>query len=418
VTESSKPIDEQVVSQGTSSKDAPSVAASSVNGSGGVSGGEMTAAELAETKEYGHRSLLCDLFGQGLDLVFIAVMVFVVAVPGGWLTTKIEAITEVATLRLLILAGVLVLANMVVSFPLAFYSGFILEHRYGLSRQSFFAWLWSHTKWKLLEIGFSAVMIPGLYWIIWLTGSWWWIVGAVAFFLFSAVLGQLFPKVIMPMFHKVEPLDSEESHSADLLARMKRLAEGTGLSIEGVYRLGMSEETVKANAMLAGLGRTRRVVLGDNLIDGFSPDEVEVIIAHEVGHHVFRHIKKIIVGTFFASLAAFWLCDQLVGRWLATTDASWNSEQGFPYYTLPMMMLILSVAGLLMGPVHCAISRRFERQCDRYALERTGLRDAYRSAFLKLAKLNKGDPDPHPLEVLLLHDHPPISERIAAADQL
>ena len=110
------------------------------------------------------------------------------------------------------------------------------------------------------------------------------------FFVVSVVFGQLMPVVILPLFYKIERLEN-----AELAERMKRLAEGTGLSIQGVYRLGLSDETAKANAMLTGLGRTRRVLMGDTLLDKFTPDEIEVIFAHEIGHHVFRHIRKMIV---------------------------------------------------------------------------------------------------------------------------
>lgn len=381
-----------------------------------ASGTGMTPEQLAEAKEYGRLGLICDLMGRGLDLVYLAAMAFFIAVPGGWLINRIDALTDVETIRLIVLLCILVLGNMALSFPLAFYTGHVLEHRYQLSRQSFAGWLWRYAKWRLLEIALMGALIPGLYWIIWLTGSWWWLVGAVAYFFVSVVLGRLFPNVIMPLFHKFEKLEPTDPKNTDLMNRMKRLAAGTGLSIEGVYRMEMSEETAKGNAMLAGLGQTRRVILGDNLLDEFSPEEIEVIMAHEIGHHVYRHITKIIFGVLFVSLAGFWICDALLLGWLRSLDVPLATAQGFPYYTLPMFLLIMTMFGLLIGPVHCAVSRRFERQCDRYALDQTGLHDAYRSAFRKLSILNKDDPDPHSLEVFMFHDHPPINERIAAAD--
>ena len=140
-------------------------------------------------------------------------------------------------------------------------------------------------------MAFSLALVLGLYWLIWTTGGWWWLAAAAAFFVVSIVLGQLAPVLILPLFYRIEKLDAPE-----LTDRIARLAEGTGLSIEGVYRMDLSDETVKANAMLAGLGRTRRVLLGDTLLNGFSPDEIEVIFAHEIGHHVFRHIRKMIRG--------------------------------------------------------------------------------------------------------------------------
>jgi STE24 endopeptidase len=188
------------------------------------------------------------------------------------------------------------------------------------------------------------------------------------------------------------------------------------LTIAGIYRMQISRETVKANAMLAGLGRTRRVILGDTLLDGFAPEEIEVVLAHEVGHHVHRHILLLLIGTGAFSLVAFWVCDLVLRQYVSGIDGEVQYAP-LSLAALPLMMLIISVLSALSGPLRCAMSRRFERQCDRYALRQTGLSDAFRSAFRKLAALNKADPDPHPLEVFLFHDHPTISQRLALATE-
>ena len=198
---------------------------------------------------------------------------------------------------------------------------------------------------------------------------------------------------------------------------MARLAEGTGLSIEGVYRLDLSDETVKANAMLAGLGRTRRVLLGDTLLAGFLPEEIEVILAHEIGHHVFRHIRSMILLGLVYSMAGFWLCDRLLAWWAGRYGTPIDYAH-LPVEMLPLLLLIFTVFLLLLQPLQNAIGRRFERQCDRYALERTGRKDAYLSAFRKLARLNKDDLSPHWLDVFLFHSHPSVTERLAMAEQV
>jgi STE24 endopeptidase len=176
--------------------------------------------------------------------------------------------------------------------------------------------------------------------------------------------------------------------------------------------MDLSAETSKANAMLAGMGRTRRVLMGDTVLENFTPEEIEVIFAHEIGHHVYRHIHKMILAGVVFSAAGFWLCDQVLVR-----SDGWTDHQAMPIVLLPLLMLALNVFSLLLEPVQNVISRRYERQCDRYALVRTGDREAYRGAFRKLARLNKDDPAPHWLEVALFHSHPPIAERLAMADQ-
>ena len=180
--------------------------------------------------------------------------------------------------------------------------------------------------------------------------------------------------------------------------------------------MGLSAETVKGNAQLAGLGKSRRILMGDTLLDNYSPEEIEVIFAHEIGHHVYRHIHKLIATSLAVSAAGFWVVDRLLLAWVQHGGGP-SSQAELPVYALPMLELILAVFMTVTGPVLNILQRRYERQCDRYALDRTGNREAYLSAFRKLARQNKDDPDPHPVEVFLFHSHPPIGQRLAMADE-
>ena len=316
------------------------------------------------------------------------------------------------SLRLAALLLVIMAIHMAVSFPLSFYSGHVLEHRFQLSTQTFGRWLWRYAKRNLLAVAFSLRLGFGRV-LADLDHRWLVVAGGGRGVLCREhrarpTCAGVDPAAVLP----IEKLDVPE-----LTDRIARLAAGTGLSIEGVYRMDLSAETVKANAMLAGLGRTRRVLLGDTLLTGFTPDEIEVIFAHEIGHHVFRHIRKMIVAGLVYSAAGFWICDRL----LAAVDCPRRRQLDYaqlPVDTLPLLLLILTLFGLLLEPLQNAVSRRFERQCDRYALERTGRKDAYLSAFRKLARLNKDDPNPHWLDVFLFHSHPPVVERLAMAEKV
>jgi STE24 endopeptidase len=295
---------------------------------------------------------------------------------------------------------------MLVSLPLSFYGGYVVEHRFGLSNQSPRRWARNWIVSNGFGLFLGGALFAGMFWIMWNAGAAWWLIAAGAFFIVSIVLGQLAPVLFLPLFYKIERVDDE-----GLAERMQRLAAGTGLAIEGVYRMGMSADTKKANAMLAGLGRTRRVLMGDTLLEEFTPDEIDVIFAHEIGHHVHRHIPKLIAIGGLVSALGFWTVDRVLVAW---SDVPTAAEA--PTSSLPLVMFSLMAFQLLLAPLQNAISRRFERQCDRYALTRTENPAAYRTAFTKLAKLNKADPDPHPLEVFLLHSHPPIAERLALAN--
>jgi STE24 endopeptidase len=368
---------------------------------------ELSSEELAENKRYGQLELACGLADKFIDLAFLSLMAFLIAPQ---LRLPMSEWVHTGTMQLVAFFGLTMLLHVVVSFPLTCYSGHVLEHQFKLSNLSFSGWFSRYLMQLGLSVVFLTLMFVGLYWTIWIFGKWWWLVGAGAFFVVNVLAGQLLPVLILPLFYKIEKLNRP-----DLADRIRHIAEGTGLSIEGVYRMDLSVETVKANALLAGLGHTRRVLLGDTALESFTPEELEVIFAHEIGHHVHRHTSKtMLIGVLYSAIG-FWLCDRIVMTWAQAFEPL-TTYRTLPAFTLPMMMLVLWAFTMLLEPLVNAISRHFERQCDRYALQKTGLVMAYISAFRKLARLNKDDPNPHPLEVFLFHSHPPIAERLAMAE--
>jgi STE24 endopeptidase len=366
---------------------------------------DQTADERAEAKRYARVGLWCELLDRVVDVAFLAVMAFVVGPPIADALSRVEWLAT-DTLRLIVLHLAMFALHVAVSFPLSYYSGYVVERRFGLSRLSLGGWFARYLKRMGLALAFNTILFVGLFWVIWLTGPLWWIFAALAALVVTVVVGQLLPVLILPLFYKIERLTD-----AELEQRMARLADGTGLTIEGVYRMGLSAETSKANAMLAGLGRTRRVLMGDTLLSEFTPEEIEVVFAHEIGHHVFGHLQKMIAASVVYTMAGFWICDRLMAAWLG---ASYDPHR-LPIVALPFLMLALVLFQYVLEPLQNAIMRRFERQCDRYALQRTNDSAAFTSAFQKLARQNKADVDPHPLEVFWLHDHPAIGERLAMA---
>jgi STE24 endopeptidase len=372
---------------------------------------ELTLDQLAESKRYGRRELACTLLDMVIDLAYLGVMAFYGARIIDRSLCQFTVLANVAILRLVCLFLVVMALHYICSFPLSLYSGFILEHRFGLSRQSLWRWLRRYALQNLLVVGFGLAMVVGLFLIIWWAQSWWWLVAALAAFVVTILLGQLVPVLIMPLFYEIEKLDDD-----DLLRRFERLTCGTSLNIEGVYRMKLSAETAKANAMLAGLGHTRRVILGDTLLDSFSAREIEVVFAHEIGHHVYHHMTKMILLGVIYTAASFFVCDWVLVGWVTAVEGSFRYAD-CPVYALAMIMFVVTVFSLVLSPLRNGLSRRFETACDRYALRITGDADAYRSAFTRLAKLNKTDPHPHPLEVFLLHDHPPVAARLALTDE-
>jgi STE24 endopeptidase len=367
----------------------------------------MSADELAEARNYRRVEVRLTLVDMAIDLAYLSLMAFVLVGPiDRWLAQFPRLAGPQSLPRLLALYGIIYALHIAVSLPLSFYAGYIVEHQFKLSNQTIRRWVRNWLLGNLFGILLGGALFGGLFWLIWHAGAYWWLIAAGAFFVLSIILGQLAPVVFLPLFYKIERIENDE-----LAGRMRRLAEGTGLAIEGVYRLGLSADTKKANAMLAGLGRTRRVLMGDTLLDDFAPEEIEVIFAHEIGHHVHRHIPKMIATGAVLGVVGFWLIDRLLAAGMGAGEAS-----VVPTERLPLVMLLFAAFGLALGPLQNAISRHYERQCDRYALVRTQAPAAYRSAFTKLARLNKADPEPPRLEVILMHSHPPIAQRLAMAD--
>jgi len=368
---------------------------------------DMTPEQLAEAKDYQRQSLYCDLADRAVDLLYLTLMAFLLVPLFNGLLEWIGI--ESAFWRLGGLYLIIYALHAAASFPIVYYSGFTLEHQYGLSNETRRHWLWQYAKRNLLAVGLGIFMWYGVFLLIWNLGAFWWIAAALGFFAMSMLLGQLAPVVIFPLFHAIEPLEDE-----DLGQRFMELADGTGLSIEGVYRMDMSTETVKANAMLAGLGNTRRVILGDTLLDGFEKDEIETVIAHEIGHHVHKHIWKLMLFGLVYSTVGFFLVDRVLLLWEGGYQPAFSYRHDVGVASLPLIMLAITLFSQLLEPLQNWFSRRFEREADRYAVERTLKHAAYRSAMKKLARLNKADPMPHPVEVFLFHSHPPIEERVAA----
>lgn len=359
-----------------------------------------------EVKRYQRQKLAAGLCSTLIGLAFLAIVALWAGPHANQLLLSWGL--ESRWLRLLTLAFVYAATAELLTVPLDYYSGFVLEHRNELSNQTLGGWLWKQLKGYLVGGILGAALLLGFYAVVWHTGTWWWVWATAGWLAVTLVLGQLLPVVVLPIFFRVTRLDQP-----DLLERLRRLAEGTGLNVEGIYRLHLSAETRKANAALAGLGRTRRVLLGDTLLDHFTPEEIEVVFAHEVGHHVHRHLTKLIVWSVVLAAVSFWLVDVILRK--SAPALGYPPFESDPA-SLPLVLLVFSVFGLLLAPIQNAVSRYFERQCDRYALTRTGTPDAYRSAFIKLARMNKADADPHPLVVWMFDDHPPIRQRLALAD--
>jgi STE24 endopeptidase len=301
----------------------------------------------------------------------------------------------------------LMLVSKVVGAPLDYY-GFRLEHRYNLSNQRFRSWLWDEFKGFLIGLVLATIVVELLYLLIRQTPQHWWLVAWAVFLGLFVLLAQLAPVVLFPIFYKFEPLENDE-----LKRRLIVLSERAGTRVRGVYKWHLSEKSKKANAALTGLGATRRIILADTLLDHYSDDEIEAVLAHELGHHVHRHILKSIFVQAGITLFGFWLANEVL-RYAVDRRNMFETMSDFA--NLPLLILVSTVLSFLLMPALNAYSRFNERQADRYCFESVDSVEPFISSMNKLADQNLAEKTPSRWVEWLLHSHPAIARRVSAAE--
>jgi STE24 endopeptidase len=301
----------------------------------------------------------------------------------------------------------LALISKALGLPLDWYS-FHLEHRYQLSNQKLRAWIWDETKGFLVTIVFASILVELLYFVIRHFPQYWWLIAWIGFLGIVILLAQLAPVLLFPIFYKFEPLQNEE-----LRLRLVRLGERAGTHVRGVYKWHLSEKSKKANAALTGLGNTRRVILADTLLDNYSADEIEAVLAHELGHHVHNHIRKGIVAQTVVTLVGFWAANWAlhysVDRWHMFETLS-------DFANFPLVILIFALLSFLLMPAMNAFSRYNERQADRYAFENIASVGPFITSMNKLAEQNLAERKPSKWVEWWFHSHPSVARRVAAAE--
>ena len=287
------------------------------------------------------------------------------------------------------------------------YYGFRVEHRFHLSNLGITSWMWDEAKGFLVGLVMAEVVVELLYLILRKYPEHWWLLAWAVLMGLFVLLAQLAPVVLFPIFYKFEPLNND-----DLKLRLVRLGERAGTRVRGVYKWNLSEKSKKANAALTGLGSTRRIILADTLLDNFSADEIEAVLAHELGHHVHRHILKSIGVQALTTLTGFWAANWALHY---AVDRMHIFLTLSDFANLPLLALVFTVLSVALLPALNAYSRYNERQADRYAFESIGSVGPFISSMNKLADQNLAEKTPSKWVEWLFHSHPAISRRIAAA---
>ena len=309
-------------------------------------------------------------------------------------------------IALLIFLGIIGVAESLINFPLNFYSGYILEHKYDLSNQTLSKYFQEKLKGLILGLVIGIPVMFAFYYILRTFGDNWWLVLGIFMFIVSVILGRLAPTIIMPLFYKFKPIENE-----GIKNRILELCKKTGVKIQGIFTFDMSKNTKKANAAFTGMGKSRRIILGDTLMNNFSESEIETVFAHEVGHYTKRHILKLMtVSTIMTFLGLF------------ITAKLYEASLGYFGFTsvsdiaaLPLLFLYLSLYGLITTPITNIQSRKYEWEADTFALQTTKDKGAFISAMEKLADQNLADKSPNKIIEYLFHSHPSLEKRIQFA---
>ncbi len=340
-----------------------------------------------------------------LDLAFGAVFLLVILLSG--LSVGLRDVLEFplpaqAALYFLIM----MFSYSVISAPITVYRGYVLPRRYGLSHQSLSSWLADQAK----EAGLAALLGTGMVVVVYLLlealPQTWWLVAFVFVTALMVVLSKLAPVLIVPLFLKMKPIDDPE-----LRGRLLSLAERCGTNVRDVFQMAFSDKTSVGNAALMGWGNTRRIAISDTVLSDYTPDEIEAITAHEIGHQRHNDIARLIAVQSALVLLGFYVAN-LALHWAVPRS---NLQSVYDIAGLPLLALVLAAVFLVLAPLANVHSRRLEAAADRYALAATSNPDAFTTMLTKLTDQNLAESQPSRWVEIMLYDHPPYYKRLKLA---
>ncbi len=293
----------------------------------------------------------------------------------------------------------------ILTFPLAYYEGFSREHKYGMATQTFAPWLNDQFKGLLVSVVLGAIAIPILFGIVRRLPKTWWIWAAIAAVVFNVVVGMIAPIFIFPIFNKIKPLDDPK-----VTAPILSLARANSIPVHEVYEIDASRQTTRMSANVSGMGKTARVTLNDNLLRRGSPEEIQAVMGHEMGHYVLNHqywgtlFFSVLFVIFFAGLN--WSLNWSLGRW----GEKWQIHGVGDLAVLPLAALLGSIFFFVLTPLQNTVARTIEHEADMYGLNASRQPDGFAQAAIHLGEYRKISPGP--LEEWIFFDHPSGRRRI------
>ena len=311
----------------------------------------------------------------------------------------------------LIFFGVLAMLSAVLDIPFNLYSTFVIEKRYGFSTMTVRLWITDFLKSLIVSAVLMGILLGAMLALIQYAEHSWWFWVWIFFSLFQLLMIWLYPVLIAPLFNKFEPV-RDGALKEDIISLMAKV----GLKAKGVFQVDAGKRSKHTNAYFTGLGKTKRIVLFDTLLNSHSADEILSVLAHEAGHWKKKHIMKQLVFTEIASLAVFYIIYLLLGWPLLYETFGFN--QNLPYVGLLLIAALLGPIAFFLAPLGAILMRKFEREADDYCLNLLGTVKPMINALKRLAKDNLANLHPHPFYAWFYYSHPPLAERIARLWQM
>ena len=363
------------------------------------------ALSLPNARSYQRVKLTISIVSMALNVVIP--LVFLLSGGSEAIRNLAEGWTSSSALVVVLFLLVTGIGFQIIEFPLEMYSGFIVEKQFGLGKVSISRWIYDWLKGTLLQSLLLIGLISGMYWLLRSQPDTWWLWAAIGATILVIILMALVPVLLMPLFYKFEPIPEGE-----LKGRLFDLADQIGTHVQGIYVWHLGDKTSKANAAVTGWGRTRRIIISDTLIESNSIEEIEVVMAHELGHHVRWDVWKMLAVSTALIFISFFVIDLALAAWIDSLGLrSIDDIAG-----LPLVLIVGAGVSLVALPISNWLSRKAETAADLYALNLTGMRDEFISAMNKLGDQNLSQKSPNAIVEFLFHSHPSIQHRIDRAN--
>jgi len=366
-----------------------------------MEGGLINNENDKKVKSYNKTKIAISLFNS--IFIFLLLAFFVFSGLSKDFALYINQLFDNAYLSLILFVSLILVIEAILTFPFSFYSGYVLEHKYNLSNQTFFQWLIENIKSFLLGFIIFLPILLSFYYIIRNHQNFWWFWIGIVIFIFTILLARLAPVIIFPLFYKFYPLENES-----LKNRIMNLCNKTKIQIKGIFTFNLSKETKKANAGFTGIGKSKRIIISDTLLNNFSEEEIEVVFAHELGHYIYHHIWIGMIINTILTFIGLYLVSIIYSKLIVYFEFNGIDDLA----ALPLLALLLTIYGIILLPLSNFISRMNEKKADSFAIELTNNFSAFESTMLKLSELNLSDKSPNKIIEILFYSHPSINNRI------